>query len=249
LLTALKRRVAASSLGMTVVSTAMRDEAYRLGLRPPRLRVLPMGVDLHDRFTVDPTVRRDTDHLLFVGRLVPKKGLRYLLDAMPRVISRRPGVVLEIVGFGPEEDALRMQAKALGIAKHVRFLGAMPQDALPALYRRASLFVAPFIRDASGNQEGLPVVLMEAIGCGCPVLVGDVAGVADLLGEHHRQASVKADDADALASAIIDILDQPALAAERTAEIRAAAVDSINWDVIAGRYGDLLESVLPPAGS
>jgi glycosyltransferase involved in cell wall biosynthesis len=158
-------------------------------------------------------------------------------------------VVLEIVGFGPEEDALRMQAKALGIAKHVRFLGAMPQDALPALYRRASLFVAPFIRDASGNQEGLPVVLMEAIGCGSPVLVGDVAGVADLLGEHHRQASVKADDADALASAIIDILDQPALAAERTAEIRAAAVDSINWDVIAGRYGDLLESVLPPAGS
>jgi glycosyltransferase involved in cell wall biosynthesis len=154
-------------------------------------------------------------------------------------------VVLEIVGFGPEEDALRMQAKALGIAKHVRFLGAMPQDALPALYRRASLFVAPFIRDASGNQEGLPVVLMEAIGCGCPVLVGDVAGVADLLGEHHRQASVKADDIALLADKVVDILEHPAVAAERTAAIRAAALGSIDWNVIAHGYGDLLESVLP----
>jgi len=247
-LTFLKRRVATSASAMTVVSSAMREEADRLGLRAPQMQVLPMGVDLQNRFTIDPDVRRDANHLLFVGRLVPKKGLRYLVAAMPRVIACHPGAVLDIAGFGPEEDALRAQVDALGLSAHVRFLGALPQDALPALYRRASLFVAPFIRDASGNQEGLPVVLMEAIGCGCPVLVGDVAGVADLLGEHHRQASVKADDIGVLASAIVDILQQPAMAAERTAAIRAAALESIDWNVIARGYGDLLEKVLPAKG-
>ena len=247
-LTALKRRVATSASAMTVVSSAMRDEADRLGLQAPLMQVLPMGVDLQERFTIDPDDRRETDHLLFVGRLVPKKGLRHLIDAMPRVIARRPGVVLEIAGFGPEEQALRAQVDAIGISFHVRFLGALPQDALPALYRRASLFVAPFIRDATGNQEGLPVVLMEAIGCGCPVLVGDVAGVADLLGEHYRQASVKADDITLLADTIVDILEKPAMAAERTAAIRTAAIENIDWNVIARGYGDLLEKVLPAKG-
>jgi glycosyltransferase involved in cell wall biosynthesis len=242
LLVALKRRVASSAAAMTVVSSAMSAEAERLDLRPPVLQVLPMGVDLRERFVVDPDVPRASDTLLFVGRLVPKKGLRHLLDAMPVVLARRPGVVLDLAGFGPEEQALRAQAERLAISDSVRFLGAMPQHELPALYRSASLFVAPFIRDDSGNQEGLPVVLMEAIGCGCPVVVGDVAGVQDLLGDAKYELCVKPADTGALAAAIIEALEHPVQARARASMIRDRALDLIDWEFIAQRYAALIGS-------
>jgi glycosyltransferase involved in cell wall biosynthesis len=178
----LKRLVAQRAAAMTVVSSAMREEATRIGLAPPSITVVPMGADLRERFVASESVERSRDRLLFVGRLVPKKGLPHLLEAMPLILARRPDAVLEIAGFGPERAALERQVSTLGIGDSVRFLGALPQQALPELYRRAAVFVAPFVRDTSGDQEGLPVALMEAIGCGCPAVVGDVAGVRDLLG-------------------------------------------------------------------
>jgi glycosyltransferase involved in cell wall biosynthesis len=242
--TALKRQVAASCSAMTVVSSAMRNEALRLNLKPPKMEVLPMGVDLRDRFVVDPQVTRDTDSILFVGRLVPKKGLKFLLDALPEIVRRRPAVILTIAGFGPEENALKKQADRLELGTHIRFLGAVSQAALPALYRRAGLFVAPFIRDETGNQEGLPVVMMEAIGCGCPVVVGDVAGVNDLLGDFAKDVCVKPDDASALAVAILDVLNHPEDAEVRATKIRAAVADKVDWHCIAERYGEILESCI-----
>ncbi|MFC5579607.1 glycosyltransferase [Rhodanobacter terrae] len=240
----LKRRVAGSSSAMTVVSTAMRDEALRINLHPPELVVLPMGVDLRERFVVDAQVERSRDELLFVGRLVPKKGLPHLLNAMPAVLAGWPEVTLTIAGFGPEESSLRIQVRQLGIEKHVNFLGAMSQEVLPGLYRRASIFVAPFIRDDSGNQEGLPVVLMEAIGCGCPVIVGDVAGVRDLLGDVAQGVCVDARNAQVLASAILAALGNPQQAQERAQKIRLIAADRVDWRVISDGYAGLLESCI-----
>jgi glycosyltransferase involved in cell wall biosynthesis len=241
LATAMKRKVAAACSGMTVVSTAMRDESMRIGLHPPVLEVLPMGVDLQRRFTLDATQVRARDELLFVGRLVPKKGLTHLLDAMPAVLAERSATTLSIAGFGPEEDALKQQAIRLGIPDKVRFMGAKPQAELPPLYRRASVFVAPFIRDPSGDQEGLPVALMEAIGCGCPVVVGDVAGVHDLLGEAAAEISVRPDDSVAFAAAILAALRDPEAAAARALRMRAAAAARVDWLHIAAGYAALLE--------
>ena len=243
-LNVLKRRVAAASSAMTVVSSAMREEAVRVGLQPPRMSVLPMGVDLRDRFVPDPTVQRGSDELLFVGRLVPKKGLVHLLDAMPAVLAQRPAAMLTIAGFGPEEGALKTQAERLGITAQVNFLGAMAQSELPALYRRASVFVAPFIRDDSGNQEGLPVVLMEAIGCGCPVLVGEVAGIEDLLGDARADVCVKPGDNGALATAIVGLLRDPEQARLRAVAIRAAAADRIDWQTVADGYAQQLQQCI-----
>lgn len=241
----LKQIVASSSAGMTVVSNAMREESIRLGLSPPQLSVLPMGVDLRKRFVPDPDCPRDEDSLLFVGRLVPKKGLCHLLDAMPAVLSSRPAVRLTIAGFGPEEESLRTQALQLGIEGSIHFKGAVTQPELPAIYRRASLFVAPFIRDASGNQEGLPVVLMEAIGCGCPAVVGNVAGIRDLLGEHADAISVDPRDSVALATAILNALDHPGEARQRADAMRQAAASKVDWEVIAEAYSARLRACLP----
>lgn len=244
-LEAVKRRVADAAAAMTVVSTAMCDEARRIGLRPARLKVLPMGVDLRQRFVPSSDVGRNPDELLFVGRLVAKKGLAHLLDALPSVLARRPATTLTIAGFGPEETALREKAKSLGVAGCVRFVGAMPQADLPDLYRRAGVFVAPFIRDDSGNQEGLPVVLMEAIGCGCPVVVGHVAGIDDLLGDAAKEISVDARSSHRLAEAIVATLEDPVGAQSRARRILDAAIDRIDWQVIADSYAQLIAECLP----
>jgi glycosyltransferase involved in cell wall biosynthesis len=241
---ALKRRVASRARVMTVVSSAMRDEANALGLAPPRIDVIPMGVDLRERFVPDRTIERSGNELLFVGRLVAKKGLDVFLDALPSIVSARPNVRLTIAGFGPEESRLRQQSERLGVGAHVDFVGAVRQDLLPALYRRAALLVAPFIRDPSGNQEGLPVVLMEAIGCGCPFVVGDVAGVTDLLGDGYNEIRVVPGDSAALAAAVIRSLQNPDEAHQRAEAIRASVAERVDWQNVAHAYSEALDRCL-----
>ncbi len=87
---------------------------------------------------------------------------------------------LTIIGFGPEQGNLRRLAAELGLEGYVDFIGAKPQSDLVHYYRRAALFVAPFIEAADGDQEGLGLVSIEAVASGCPVLVGDVQAVSDL---------------------------------------------------------------------
>lgn len=244
----LKRRVAAGAAAMTVVSSAMVEEVQHLGMHPKRLEVLPMGVDLERRFLPGQAAERRKDRLLFVGRLVPKKGLTHLLDALPQVLAQRPATTLAIAGFGPEESALRAQVQRLGLAAHVEFLGAKPQSELPGLYRGASLFVAPFVRDAAGDQEGLPVALMEALACGCPVVAGDVAGIQDLLGPASRDIRVDPHDSAALAAAILQALDDPAGAQARALELRETVARRVDWSLIAAGYARLLKTCLEPQG-
>jgi glycosyltransferase involved in cell wall biosynthesis len=247
LLQKLKQKVAEASSVMTVVSTAMQADAQKIGLKPPELAVLPMGVDLRERFIVDTSVHRAENELLFVGRLVAKKGLPALFKAMPFVLARRPATILTIAGFGPEESALRALAHDLGIDGQVKFLGAMPQDRLPELYRRATVFVAPFIRDASGNQEGLPVVLMEAIGCGCPAVVGDVAGIRDLLGNAVGEVCVDPTDTQALVASILAVLEHPQEAQEQARKIRETVAGRIDWAAIADGYAQIIEGCVAKA--
>lgn len=175
---------------------------------------------------------------------MPNKCLRHLLDALPAIIEQHPTAYLSVAGFGPEEAALRAQAQHLGIADRVRFLGAVPQSSLPALYRRAAILVAPFVRDPSGDQEGLPVVLMEAVGCGCPAVVGDVAGIDDLLGEAPREFRVQPADRSALAAAVSAVLANPAAARQRVLAMRERLADTLDWDRVAAAYGDLLGTAI-----
>ena len=239
-LDALKRFVARRSSAATVVSSAMRERLAALGVPAAHIHVLPMGVDLSERFTPDPAVQRSTREILFVGRLVEKKGLRHLVDAMPLVLERVPDAFLTIAGFGPEEAALRQQVHALGLAAKVRFLGAVAQTRLPALYRRAALFVAPFVQAESGDQEGLPVALMEAVACGCPVVAGDVAGIEDLLGRMKPYICVDARNAEMLASCICSRLIDSSTAGLHAQAVLEEASRRVDWNRIAAGYARLI---------
>jgi len=240
LMSHLKCRIARSSRGITVVSGAMRQQCEKLGVKPDRVEVISMGADLSGRFTPEESIFRVRNELLFVGRLVEKKGLNLLLDALPQVISRVPDLTLRIVGYGPMREALEDQVQRLGIGDVVTFVGALPQDRLPDCYRRASLFVAPFVRDKSGDQDGLPVALMEAIGCDCPVVVGCVEGVEDLLGQEDSDA-VPVGDVACLAQRIVDsLVDYPG--ATRRAVLRRERIQGqFDWSNVASRYSQWIQ--------
>ena len=238
-LQSLKRFVIRNAHTTTVVSEAMRERVRDIDPDTNNVRVQPMGVDLQHRFIPDPATPRSQDELLFVGRLVEKKGLHHLLDAMPAVISRRPGTRLRIAGFGPEEAALRQQAEALGLVEHIEFLGAVPQAELPCLYRRAAVFVAPFVEAGSGDQEGLGLVLVEAAGCWCPILAGDVPAVRDVLG-HASNNLVDPRKQELLSDAVLNVLENPSRAHTETATLRERLIDRFDWHNVADGYVQLL---------
>lgn len=244
---AIKRWVAGKAAAVSVVSEAMRNEGMSLRLPVSRVEVIPMGVDLEGLFASRIGGKRSESELLFVGRLVPKKGLVHLIEAMPTIVASRPDVVLRIVGFGPEREALESLTRTLGLNSHVVFTGAMKQSALPALYRRAAVFVAPFVRDESGDQEGLPVSLMEAVATGCPFVVGDVAGLDDLLGPAADIYRVNPESPGSLAGAVLACLADPQRGSAVAAEVRDRAASRIDWKVIASRYEALLADTIVEA--
>lgn len=242
-LQALKRLVARKAAAITVVSGAMRQRMNELGVDASRIRVQPMGVDMEQRFIPDPTVQRSTRDILFVGRLVEKKGLAHLLAALPRVLQRVPDARLTIAGFGPGESEARALIQSLGLGQAVHLRGALPQSQLPQLYRSATLFVAPFIRACSGDEEGLGLVLVEAIACGCPVLAGNVPALVEVLGEENMDVAVDPWDHAVLADRIVAVLMDPELAANRAERLRRDLGKRLDWSAVADGYSRILGRV------
>jgi glycosyltransferase involved in cell wall biosynthesis len=243
-LNALKRLVVRRASTVTVVSQAMYGQLARIHADTSKVVVQPMGVDLVDRFTPNQVVERSAHEILFVGRLVEKKGLRHLLDAMPTVLAAVPHARLTIAGFGPDEPALRLQVKRLGLDASVQFLGAVSQQELPGLYRRAAVFVAPFVQAASGDQEGLGLVCVEALGCGCPIVVSDLPATRDVLPHGAGCIRVAPGNHVVLADAIVDSLLHADVHCRGVESCRAQVVHQFDWRTVSGRYADILQGCI-----
>ena len=242
-LPALKRFVVRRAAAVTVVSSSMLDAMKAQGIPVEGVRVEPMGVDLEDRFTPDESVARSCNEILFVGRLVEKKGLRYLIEAMPDILRKNPDAQLTVAGFGPEESELRRVANGLSIAEKINFLGAVPQERLPTLYRRAAVFVAPFIEAVGGDQEGLGLVTIEAIGCNCPVVISDLPAVRDVV--DNKDLRTKPSDTKQLANKVTTVLSLcPDARNSLTRDLRKNASRKFNWEQRGKAYRRLLNALL-----
>jgi len=239
-LTEIKRRVAQAASAVTVVSSAMKSVVQELAPRAREVRVLPMGVDIVGRFALAPAGVRSDSELLFVGRLVEKKGVEHLIRALPTIVKQRPDVHLTVAGFGPLTTTLMALGAHLGVADRIRFLGAVPQSEVASLYRRAAVFVAPFVQARSGDQEGLPVALMEAVATGCPVVAGRVDGLEDIFGPSLEHWTVDARDHVALATCVVAALDDPLHARSAALLLRSKVSAYLDWNRIAREYGQLL---------
>jgi teichuronic acid biosynthesis glycosyltransferase TuaC len=137
--------------------------------------------------------------LLWVGRMVPVKGLDVLLEACLLLKSRNLSFRLYLVGDGPLLESLETRVKADGLQEQVRFAGAVPHEQLADWYRAADLTVLP------SRSEGVPNVLLESLACGTPFIASRVGGVADLA-ENPERDLVPPEDPEALAAAIVRAL-------------------------------------------
>lgn len=226
---------------MSVVSDAMRERVLKLNFPPKNVSVIPMGVDFNSIFTPDDKISREPYRILFVGRLVEKKGLIYLVRALKDVKKQFPTAHLQIVGGGPVETIIKAEVSRLELTNSVQWLGALPQVLLPSHYRQASVFVAPFVVADSGDQEGLGLVALEAIACECPVIVGNVDATKSFYSiEDGLVELVNSKDVEMLSNAIKNTFLDMDHALKKAKKIRKVYVESMSWNVIAKSYSDEL---------
>lgn len=237
----LKRRVICAADTVTVVSEALAEEVRVLGKPTHGIHVIPMGVDLTNTFTPSPKPTTGRT-LVYAGRLVEKKGVGTLLQAMAMLTAHSPDYRLLIAGTGPLLQPLREQADNLGISDKVHFLDAYLNRDLPELLRQGDIAVFPFVRAAGGDQEGLGLVLVEAMGCGLPVIAGDLPAVHDVIQDQKTGLLVKPQDAGALCQSIERLSNNPELAGEIAQQGREYAIRHFDWQYIANRHNEIFTS-------
>jgi glycosyltransferase involved in cell wall biosynthesis len=235
-------RVFARAGFVTACSADLADRAITLGAAPDRLAVVPYGVDAA-RFRPSPEARvamraaagldAAVPVVFTAGRLVRKKGFEYLIDALGHV---PPPVQLVIAGTGDLDGELRARAQEAGVAGRVRFLGDVSQDAVASWLAAADVAVIPSVRDASGNVDGLPNTVLEALASGTPVVATAAGGIGSVIDDARTGLIVPERDAAALAAAIARLVADPGGAAALGRSARALVETRFGWDAAAAGF-------------
>lgn len=231
----LTRIVLSSSDLITALSYALKRKLCELGIKPEKILIVPNGVDITRFVPIEECFRED--FILFVGSLIQRKGVRYLLEAMVEVSKIFPGYRLIIAGDGPEAKFLKWKVNELGISKQVDFVGFQSQDGVRALMQRARVLVLPSL------EEGMGVVLVEAMACGTPVVASRVDGILDVV-TPDVGVLVPPKDPMELAKGIRTILENPIRWKEYSHQARARAVNYYSWDRIASQFVEIYRSLI-----
>jgi len=186
------------------VSEWIRQKALERGFPEEKLWVHPIGIDVE---AFRPTAGKKEPLVLFVGRLVEKKGCGYLLRAMRMVEARMPEARLVVVGDGRLRGALEAEARGL---QRCRFVGAASAEEVREWMRKAAVVTVPSVVAANGDSEGMCLVALEAQAMAVPVVAFRGPGIEVVDGE--TGLLVRERDADALAEALVAVLRDEALA-------------------------------------
>jgi glycosyltransferase involved in cell wall biosynthesis len=203
------------------------------------VHLIPHGVDL-DRFQPTPAPDGEVLSLLAVGRLVPKKGFPVLVEAAARLHAP---FCLRIVGDGPGREALERQIADAGLQDRIRLAGPRTHDDLPAEYATADVVVVPSVTDATGDRDGLPNVVLEAMSSGRPVIASHVGAVSSAVVDGRTGVLVPPGDAAALAGALEFLVDQPDWRARLGREARARVERDFELHSCTTRLRHFLETV------
>jgi glycosyltransferase involved in cell wall biosynthesis len=179
--------------------------------------------------------------LVCVGRLVYKKGFEYAIRAMPEILRKFPETHLVIAGTGDLERELKEIARKSGVADRVEFRGVVPHDQMAQFLAESDIFLLPSIVDDAGNVDGLPNTLLEAMTMGCAIVASQVAGVPEVIQDHSNGLLVPQRDSQALAEAVITLLEKPDLRQKLGGNARKAVEEQLSWQTIVGRYVAVFE--------
>ncbi|GAC1531570.1 MAG: glycosyltransferase family 4 protein [Acidimicrobiales bacterium] len=218
----------------------------------PEIVEIPPGVDLERFRPLSPAAASEArtrlglapDGLLVVSasRLVPRKGMDTLIEALTHLVAHRPDLRLAIAGSGRDHGRLDTLVGRSGISSRVRLMGRVPDEDLAALYGSADVFVM-LCRNRWGGleQEGFGIVFLEAAACGVPQVAGDSGGAAEAVIDGVTGVVVRdPSDAAEAANAIARLLDDPALRATMGVESRRRAETEFSWDHLSATLGGAL---------
>ncbi len=247
----MKRRVArgiiGSAAGTVAISgwTAERFRELALELDLPdaagRVRVVPLGVDT-SRFRPDPARLALRERLglggrdrwaLTVARLVPHKGIDVALEVVAALTRAGHDLGYAVVGEGPDRQALEGRAASLGIADRVRWLGGLPDEALPGCYAAADLYLG-LSREEGPQAEGFGLALLEAQASGLPVVAGRSGGTADAVADGRTGLLVPPTEVPAVIAAARLLLDDRVRALAMGAAGRERAEREFAWERVLG---------------
>ena len=231
---------------VVAVSNYSAEKASRLyDVDVAKIRVVPNGVD-PDRFKPasgsDMLKRRlglvNKRIVLFVGRLIPRKGLTFLIESAKRVARENADAVFIIVGNGPLRNKLAIDLEKLNLSRNFVFLGDVAESMLPSLYNCADVFAFPSI------QEGQGIALLEAEASAKPVVAFRVGGVKEAVSDGNSGLLVEKGSSDGLAEAILRLLSNPSLRRKMGVKGREFVQRNFTWDICAKRMFEVYREVL-----
>ena len=176
------------------------------------VEVIPYTITVTAKLNQESQAKPLLPLVLYVGRLVERKGVEYLIRAFAEVVREVPSELV-IVGKGPEDERLHQLTEELNLVQKVHFKGWVSQDELEQLYNQCNVFVLPAIIDSKGDTEGLGVVLLEAMSYMKPVVASNLGGITDIVKDRETGLLVNEKDPHGLSEAIKSLLSDPSLAA------------------------------------
>ncbi len=226
------------------VSQYWRDKLISLGLDPHKIIVHHMGIDC-DKFNVQdrPFYRNRKIRILSIARLVEKKGIEYGIRAIAQLIRHGNDVSYTVIGYGPLKTDLKALIKELGIEDYVRFIGLKKQDRVIQYLRNADILLVPSVTALDGNQEGIPVVMMEAMSMGLPVVGTRHSGAPELITDGVSGFLVPERDADSLADRLEYLIERPDLRVKMGQAGRSYVKKYFNIDKLNNDLVDILSSM------
>jgi glycosyltransferase involved in cell wall biosynthesis len=228
-----------------VVSNAIKNYTLSLGADPEKIEVIHNGVDLNrfrplakikDEMRQKLGISRDATVVLSVRRLVYKTGIDTLIESAKIAIRKNPKIFFIVIGKGPEYENFKEKISKLGIQKNLKLMGFVSDEELPLYYNVADFFVLP-----SKSGEGLPLVALEAMACGLPLIATDVGGTSEVMNKKYGKI-VPPNSPIALAEAIIDF-SQKDLSAIRN-ELRAMIEQKYGWDKNVEKLNEIYEELI-----
>ncbi len=239
------KQVLKSADRIVTVSNATKSYVTSLGANPSKISVLHNGVNI-SRFKPDKTVREakrrslgipaEAAVALTVRRLVFKNGIDTLIESAKIALKRNPNLIFLAVGTGPDRATIQARIQEVGIAENFKLAGFVSDAELPAYYNAADVFVLP-----SNSGEGLPLVTLEAMSTGLPVVATDVGGIAEVMVDGGGRL-VSARNAEAMANAIVE-LSKTDLSGVG-AFVRRAAEESFSWEQNVKRLMEIYEELI-----
>jgi glycosyltransferase involved in cell wall biosynthesis len=228
-----------------VVSNATRNYVLSLGADPEKIEVLHNGVDLN-RFKPLTGIRcemreklgipQDSIVALTVRRLVYKNGIDTLIESAKLAIKKNPKLTFVVVGKGPDFAEVKEKIGQLGMQRNFMLAGFVSDEELPRYYNAADFFVLP-----SKSGEGLPLVALEAMACGLPVIATNVGGTSEVMNENYGKL-VPPNSPNSLAEAILEFSRED-LSALRNG-LRGMIEQKYSWDTNVEKLGEIYEELI-----